>query len=183
MLPRSYKTEGIVLKRKNVSEADKIITLYTKDFGRLQVKAVGVRKITSRRAAAIEPFNLIKLTLHKGRGMPILTEVETLDVFQSLKEDLQKVGFAYHLCELVDGLCPENVENEHIFSMLKDIFSKLSKEKEIFLLINRFEVELLILLGYWPKNKPSERLDTQFLIETLLEKKLKTKRMLSRLKG
>src|SRR3990167_4660571 len=106
---RTYKTEGIIIKRKNFGEADRIITVLTRNHGKIQVKATGVRKIQSRRSSHVELLNHASLFIYKGRGsLPILTEAETIDSFQDIKNDLTKVGFAYHICELIDGLCAEN---------------------------------------------------------------------------
>jgi len=104
---RNLKVDGIILKRKNVGEADRILTVFTKQFGKLSIKAAGVRKIASRRASHIELLNLVQMGLYKGQGMHVLTEAVSTESFSSIKADLTKVGFAYHICELVDGLCPE----------------------------------------------------------------------------
>ncbi|PIZ97846.1 MAG: DNA repair protein RecO, partial [Candidatus Levybacteria bacterium CG_4_10_14_0_2_um_filter_35_8] len=53
----SYKTEGIVIKRRNLGEADKILTIFTKRYGKIQVKAPGIRKINSRRSPHVELLN------------------------------------------------------------------------------------------------------------------------------
>src|SRR5579859_8022976 len=104
---RQLIAEGIVLKRRNIGEADRILTVLTRSFGKMSIKAIGVRKITSKRSSHIEPLNHVILSLYKGKAMPVLTEITTKESFSDIKQDLQKIGFAYHLCELVDGLCPE----------------------------------------------------------------------------
>jgi len=71
---RGFKTEGIVLKRRNFGEADRILTVFTKDRGKISVLAKGVRRITSRRAGNVELLNRVSIFLHQTRGMPILTE-------------------------------------------------------------------------------------------------------------
>src|SRR5690349_12925667 len=108
---RNIKSEGIIIKRKNLGEADRLITVITPHLGKLTIKATGVRKITSRRSAHIELLNHAALHLYKGKGMHVLTEVKMIDDHSKIKKDFTKVGFAYHLCELVDGLCPEEQEN------------------------------------------------------------------------
>src|SRR6476659_9965850 len=98
---RNFRTEGIVIKRKNYGEADRIITILTRDYGKLAVKASGVRKITSRRSSHIELLNHVSLGLYKGNAFPVLTEAKMVDDFAAVKNDFTKVGLAYHLCELV----------------------------------------------------------------------------------
>jgi len=123
---RNFKTEGIIIRRRNFNEADRILTVMTRDYGKLQIKASGVRKITSRRAAHVELLNHTVLHLYKGKMFALLTEAKMLDDFSEVKTDFDKVGLAYHLCELVDGLCPENQENSAVYFLLLKTLSILS---------------------------------------------------------
>lgn len=179
---RAYKTEGIIIKRKNFGEADRIVTVLTKHQGKIQLKATGVRKITSRRSSHIELLNHSVIYIYKGRGnLSILTEVQTIEDFSSIKDDLVKIGFAYHLCELIDGLCPENQENYAVFSLFSETLKRLSSAEDLVSVIHEFEVELLTLLGFWPNNRPIENTNTQYIIENILERRLKSKSFLSKM--
>ncbi|MCL5020033.1 MAG: DNA repair protein RecO [Patescibacteria group bacterium] len=92
---RSFKAEGIIIKRKNFGEADRIITVLTRNQGKIQIKAAGVRKIQSRRSPHVELLNHSILFIYKGRGnLPVLTEAQTVNSFQDIKNDLTKTGFA-----------------------------------------------------------------------------------------
>lgn len=180
---KNFKTEGIIIRRRNIGEADKLLTVMTKDNGKLTVKAAGVRRIRSRRSPHVELLNLSLLHLYKGPGIPVLTEATTIDSFPLIKQDLGKVGYAYHICELIDGLCPEYQENEQVYYLLKNTLSKLEKTEEVKDIIHQFEVQLLTMLGFWrvPSQIPTERVNTQSIIENLLERKLKSKQILSQL--
>lgn len=176
---KTFIVEGIVLKRRNVGEADRILTVLTRNSGKMSIKAVGVRKIASKRSSHIEPLNHTFMAIYKGKGMPILTEVTTKESFADLKKDLTKIGFAYHLCELVDGLCPEGQENAGVFDLLRNVLSDLSGEVSLAERIHEFEVGLLTMLGYWSES--SRNLNTAYVIESILERKLKTMRILPKL--
>lgn len=179
---RSFRTEGIIIKRKNFGEADRIITVFTKKSGKIQIKATGVRKIQSRRSPHIELLNYCVLYLYKGRGsLPVLTEVQSIESFQEIKNDLTKVGFAYHLCELIDGLCPENQENFSVFNLFFNTLHCLSIDKDIVSIVHEFEVELLTLLGFWPKGRTVKNVNIEYIIENILERHLKSKSILSKL--
>ena len=128
---RNFRTEGIVIKRRNFNEADRILTVMTRDYGKIQIKAAGVRKITSRRSAHIELLNHTILHLYKGNTFSILTEAKMLDDFSEIKENFDKVGLAYHVCELIDGLCPENQENRNVFFLLQRTLQKLSQQSDV----------------------------------------------------
>lgn len=175
---RSYKTEGIVIKRRNVGEADRIITIFSKKEGKIKVKAVGVRKISSRRGSHIELLNYCEMSLYKGRGMPILTEVSIKDNFSEVKDDLGRIGYAYHLCELVEGLCAEGQESKEIFDLLEVTLKKLKKADDSKELIRDFELKLLSLLGFY--RGEDIKVDITLLIERILERKLKSRQLLPR---
>lgn len=179
---QSFKCEGIIIKRKNYSEADRIITVFTKQHGKLQIKASGVRKITSRRSPHIELLNHSFLTLHLSKGYPILTEAQSVESFSEIKSDLTKIGLAYHLCELIDGLCPEGQEQEAVFYLFKKTLEQLVKEESVAVVIHAFEVELLSQLGYWQgQAELSASLDTNSFIENIIERKLKSKGIFAKL--
>jgi len=174
---RSFKTEGIIIKRRNFNDADRVLTVFTKEQGKIQVKAVGVRKITSRRSSHIELLNHTVLSLYRGPSFIVLTEAQTLQTYPELKNDLLKIGFAYHICEVIDGLCPEHQEQKAVFQLLCQTLHKLRFEVEITSLIHEFEISLLTLLGYWDNTK-NMNINTHQFIENILERKLKSKRML-----
>lgn len=176
---KQLQVDGIVIKRRNFGEADRILTLFTKKFGKISVKATGVRKITSRRSSHIELLNYSQFSLYHGRSLPIVTEVTTKNDHAGLKADLTKIGFAYHICELIDGLCADNQENFRVFSLLTTTLERLCKENDIVSIIHEFEIELLTRLGFYRQNE-SQSFNTTAYIEQILERKLKTRKMLHR---
>ncbi len=170
---RSFKTEGIIIKRRNYGEADRLLTVLTKNNGKIQVKATGIRRIPSRRSAHVELLNHSTLGLYRGRSYAVLTEAEAIDNFSSIKNNLEKIGHAYHLCELIDGLCPENQENTRVFFLLKNTLNNLSLDYPVS--IPEFEIELLSILGYLDKDEVfTQRFDMRLFIENILERKLKS---------
>lgn len=175
---RNYKTEGIVIKRRDAGEADRLLTIFTPRYGKLSIKAPGVRKITSRRSSHIEPFTHSLFTLYKGKAAPIATEVQTINHFAPLRIDLEKVGYAYHVCELIDGLCPDSQEQPGVFSLLKETLERIGSETLCLDAVATFEKQLLAMLGF--TTPLAAETDTTAFIEQLLERRLKTRRMLYR---
>ncbi len=149
-----FKTEGIVLKRRNFGEADRILTVFSKDKGKIAVVAKGVRRITSRRAGNVELLNRVVIYLHQGKGMPILTEATSLDTYQKLKEDLTLSTYAYHIIELMDKLTAENQENGILYEHLVEVLKRLEKNPRQ-ILIRAFEVKILSVLGFIDFNSKS----------------------------
>ncbi len=174
--PRVYKTEGIILKRKNVGEADRIVTVFTKEYGKLRLIAKGIRKIASRRAPHLEVFTQVILMVHTGRSMESITEVTTLQAFESLRENLTRVSLAYYLCDLVDSLMPEKQEQEEIYDLLFHALSGLQTVEDAVLYSHSkaFTLELLWALGFLPRNKSLNGVRLQEFIETITERKLKS---------
>lgn len=176
------KAEGIVIKRRNFGEADRILTVLTKEQGKIQIKAIGVRRITSRRSPHVELLNHCNITLYKGRILPILIEAQSIDSYRIIKDDLTKVGFAYHICELLDGLCAENEENNAVFGLTQQVLARLTTDENIATVIHEFEVELLTTLGFWNRSQLSnQNFDTHHYIENILERKLKSHNMFSKM--
>lgn len=178
---RNFKTEGIIIKRRNYKDADRILTVLTKTHGKIYVRAAGVRKITSRRSGHIELLNHCVLTLYQGNAFPVLTEVTALNNFSEIKTDLTRMGQAYHLCELIDGLCPENQENVRVFSLLNEALAKMCDTEQDKEVINRFEMQLLETLGYGHEANFAQAFDSQDFIENILERKLKSRTIFSKL--
>ncbi len=185
---RNFKTEGIIIKRRNYKDSDRTLTVLTKTHGKIYVRAAGVRKITSRRAGHIELLNHSILTLYQGNASPVLTEAATINNFSGVKNDLANMGLAFHLCELVDGLCPENQENIRAFFLLKETLDKLCSTENKKTIVNEFEVQLLTILGYSIKAnfvtapEPDQTgLDRQSFIENILERKLKSRNIFAKL--
>ena len=177
---RTFKETGIILKRRNVGEADRILTVLTQNLGKIKVKAPGVRRILSRRSPHIEPLNLSILTLYKSSSasFPILTEAAPLERFASIKKDLKLIGFAYYLCELVSSLCPQNQENREVFFLLKNTLFRLTDGNNSLSLVSYFEKELLSSLGFWKEASLLKTKDSKEVIEGILERRLKTLRIL-----
>ncbi|MEK7164004.1 MAG: DNA repair protein RecO, partial [Patescibacteria group bacterium] len=115
----SYTDEGIVIKRHNFGEADKIITLYTKSHGKITLMARGIRKLISKRAGSLDLFNKVIFQGVSGRGeMDTLTEVKLLTDFSNWKKHLGRVNIAYQLCEMIDKLTPDRQPHPEIYSIL-----------------------------------------------------------------
>ena len=85
--PRVYKTPAIVLRQRKLGDTDKILTLYTANLGKLEAVVKGVRKTRSRLAGHVEPLTQATFMLAKGKSLDIVTQVETIESFQPLRDD------------------------------------------------------------------------------------------------
>lgn len=179
---RNYSSIGFVIARKNVKEGDRILILFTKDFGKISVIAKGARKIKSRKRGSIEMFNLIKFSATKSHGLDIITEVEVLDSFDKLRNSLNKISVAYYFCEVIGRVTQEDQKHSEIYEILKNYFSKLLITNKLKDLRLKFIEETLISLGFWPQNK--KIINQDLVLESIIERKINSvrvgKRMLQR---
>lgn len=141
------KIEGIILKRRNLGEADRILTVFSKQKGKISVLAKGVRRITSRRAGSVELLNRVSMYLHQAKSFLILTEAESIETFPKLKEDLTLSTYAFHIIELVDKLTAENQENINLYEHLLNVLQRLSRNPRQ-ILVRAFEAKILSNSGF-----------------------------------
>lgn len=180
-MSRTFKTEGIILKRINYGEADRILTIYTKHYGKVRAIAKGVRKMTSRKGGNVEAFNHATLFFVRGKNLDILTEVEVINSFKDWRKDLRKVGLAYYFCELVDKLTPDGQTNRPVFELLRGVLAKIGKENTSELVRN-FEEKLLEELGFGvPEVLKNASGSLKSYIETVTERKITSPKILRKL--
>jgi DNA repair protein RecO (recombination protein O) len=147
----SFRVEGVVLRHADWGETDRLLTLYTRERGKLRAIAKGARKIRSRKAGHLEPFTRVTLQLARSHDLPIVTQADTLDAYLPIHENLVKTGQAAYIVELLDRFTYEDdTENHGIFRLLTEVLTRLEKELDPWLAIRYYEVRLLDLLGYRP---------------------------------
>lgn len=180
---QAYSVQAVILKRKNIGEADRILTLFTKEFGKLRVLAKGIRKISSRRGPHLEVFGFVKLFLHKGKTWDTVTETETIDQFSLLRKKLGRITLAYYLSELVDSLLPEKQEHRDVFLLLTDTLKTLNHPHSVNLpeLRDQFSLTLLHALGFLRRENVLEGERLEQYIESIIEKRLKTPKIIHQL--
>lgn len=151
---KGIKVEGIILKRRNLGEADRILTVFSNQKGKISVLAKGVRRITSRRSGNVELLNRVSMFFHQAKTFLILTEASSIDTFENLKNDLILSTVAFHIMELVDKLTAENQENRIVYEDLVNVLQRLSKNPRQ-ILIRAFEVKILSNLGFMTFRNPA----------------------------
>lgn len=149
--PRVYKTPAIVLRQRRLGDADKIVTLYTASYGKLDAVAKGVRRLTSRLAGHVEPLNHGAYLLARGRSLDIITQAQAIETFQPLRDDLDRLSRALYAAELVDRATEERAENFALYRLLLDTLRRLAQRDDLDLVLRFFEMSLLGQLGYRPE--------------------------------
>jgi len=149
----TFSSEGIILKRVDFGEADRLITIFTKNKGKITSIAKGIRRIKSRRGGHVDLLNKAKLFFAESKGLPILTEAEVINTYKNLKNDLKKVGHAYYLAELTHQFFQDQQNNYKVYDILSESLGLLdtdSKDKAENI-VRSFEIKILNFAGYSPQ--------------------------------
>ena len=143
----SIKTRGVVIKRMNYGEADRILTVFTERLGKVKVLAKGVRKITSKMAGSLEPYNLLGLELHEGKTFYTVTSVQIIECLDCDKK-LSISSQAVYLAEIIDKVFEEGEKNIKSFEIFTDCLRSIGLGNE--LLLRLFELQILQEAGFKP---------------------------------
>lgn len=107
MKSKTFSVIGIVLKRVNVGETDRIVNLLTQEFGKITVVAKGVRKMSSSKRAYLEPGNIIKAFCVETKSLPLLTQATLIEDCSKMKQDLSAFRSLTQLLEIFEKLFVE----------------------------------------------------------------------------
>jgi len=147
---RSYKTRAIVLRARNLGEADKIFTLFTDARGKLDAVAKGVRRAKSHVAGRLEFASEAFLTMHRGRNLDIIVSADIVRSRFASVVDPGAFATAHLLVELVEAFCEPDMQMADVYALLGGALSALSWAGEPAAIVPRFELRLLDLLGFAP---------------------------------
>jgi DNA repair protein RecO (recombination protein O) len=148
---RTYRTEAIVLKRSDFGEADRLLTLYSKELGKIRAIAKGARKPQSRKTGHVELFMRSKFLIAKGRNLDIVTQAEMIDPYVLLRSDLMRVTHASYAVELLDRFTVEEDRHTGVYSLLSESLTYLSETDDLDLATRYYELHLMSLTGFRPR--------------------------------
>ncbi len=149
--PRVYSTPAIVLRQRKLGDADKIVTLYTAAIGKVDVVAKGVRKSRSRLAGHVEPLTQASFQLAQGKSLDIVTQVETIEPFQVLRADLDRLSRALYVCELLDKFTEPREPHIELYHLLLETLRRLCERADLDVPVRFFEMAILDIMGYRPE--------------------------------
>lgn len=148
------KTEGIIIRRFNSGEFDKLLVVYTKEFGKILVKAKSLRKKAAKLKETLELFNHIHVMLARGKSMDTIAGAMIIESFPNIRSNLLSLAVVYYMFDLIDKLIAAPEKDERIWHLLSKALFFLEEKKRnsptIKKLLNRFEYNLISYLGYRP---------------------------------
>lgn len=134
-----------------LGEADRLVTLFTPDKGKIRVVARGVRRSKSRMRGHLEQLSHVRLSVAHGRSLDVVSESETLDSFRKLRENLYLVSTAIFMTELIDAFSSEESASQLEFNLLMSVLHVLPEVGSTIQLITYFEAKLLGIAGFGPE--------------------------------
>jgi DNA repair protein RecO (recombination protein O) len=144
-----YRDQGVVLRTIRLGEADRIVSVLTRGRGKVRAVAKGVRKTKSRFGARLEPLSHVALLLYEGRELDVVTQVEALEQFRVVREDLDRLAKGHTLLEAADQVAQEHERNPPLYRMLVGALRTLAVTPSA-LVAPAFFWKLLSLEGFHP---------------------------------
>lgn len=148
---RLYRVEAIVIRRRDWGEADRLLTLYTRERGKIQAVAKGARKPTSRKAGHVELFTRARLLIARSRSIDIVTQAETVEAYRQLRASLERSTLAHYCAELLDRFTGEAESDRALFDLLAAALAWLCQAEDLRLVTRYYELCLLEMAGFRPE--------------------------------
>lgn len=167
---RTSLLTAIIIATTPYGEADRLVTFFSREMGKMTGIAKGVRKVTSRKRGALEVFNLVKLQITNSQTLGVITEVELTSGNSSLRSDLKKIAVAYFFCDVVHKIMPEREPNNEVFSLLQESLIALENDIHTKNLKTSFIWEILELTGFITDSRP--HINPQQILQEVLERDL-----------
>ena len=149
--PRSWRSEAVVLRQRPIGDADKVCVLLTPGQGRVEAVARGVRKPKSKLAGHVAEITRGQFQLAQGRDLFVITGAQTTDAFTALHDDVERLGRAAEICELVDRSTEFDVPGRIVFDLLCTGLAALCKLPEPAAAGFWFALRYLDAQGYRPE--------------------------------
>ena len=149
----SYNATSLVLHRIDFGEYDRMLTLFTREKGKVSAVAKGARRASSRLSGATELFVQARLQLGVGRNVDIVTQCEIERSFTALREDLQRLTRATYFCELLDRFTGDRDEaaSQDLFDLTIGALLLLQRASDYLDgVVHAYELQLLATVGYAP---------------------------------
>ncbi len=150
-----YRSRAFTLKKSNQAEANQLLTVYTKEFGRIEVLARAIRKTSSKLRSGVELFYLSEIEFIQGKAYKTLTDAILVDSFKNIRKDLAKTTIAFKISQLFNNLIKEEEKNDKIWQLLSRVFIKLNCRHQAphmpYLIYYYLFWNLFALIGYYPE--------------------------------
>ena len=142
---------ALVLRSREYGEGHRLITLFSREAGKICAVARGVQKPRAKLAGALQHFALLQVQLARGRRFDVITQVRVLDAFYGLRANYDAFAHANYFAELFDAALEEHQAHPALFDLLGDVLHRLLDGADMDLLARYLEINLVAMLGYLPQ--------------------------------
>lgn len=144
------KVDGIILKTQDYGETHKLITIFSKRFGKITALARGAKKPKSRMAAVTQPFIYAQFFIYYSTGLSTIQQGEIIDSFRKIREDIVKTAYTAYVMELTDKLLDQNKQDAYLFDQLLQTVEWISENDAVDFPIMMYEMKLFTAGGFAP---------------------------------
>lgn len=126
-----YRTQGVFVNKKNWGENDQLFTVYTKDFGKINIIGKSIRKIKSKLRPGAELFYFSEIEFIQGKRVKTLTDARAIDKFKNIKQSFKKTTIAHKFFNNLDKLINEQEPNIEIWDLIISFLNRLNNSQVI----------------------------------------------------
>ncbi len=148
----NYVTDAINLKSYNLSDADKIIVLYSKDKGLLRGVAKGLKKPQSKLGARMDLLAANNLTMIKGKSIDRICQAQSLNLFKNIRQDMNKLLYSSYITEMVAHFGVEDdPSSKEIYELLYKALNRIDKgenRRETLIAVIKFQLKMMLIEGF-----------------------------------
>ena len=147
------KTDAVVLKSMNYRDSSKIVTFYTRRFGKIKCLAKGARELKSKFGAGLQPITTVSLVLYKKehRELQLVSQCDAVKTYRSVHSDLERMAVALAVLELVNQLMHDEEENAALYDLLTETLDEIERaKKNVLNLWLAFQIRCASIFGFTP---------------------------------
>ncbi|KUG04335.1 dna recombination and repair protein reco [hydrocarbon metagenome] len=145
-----YQSRSIILRTSDLREADKIVSLFSEQEGKISAVARGVKKPKSSLRVCVQPFCHSLLYFSSGRELDLITQGKLIEFYGNTREDMQRMLYAVYIMELLDKSLMERMPLRELYIHTLQVLEYMNQWGINPLIIRSFELKLLMCLGYTP---------------------------------
>ena len=164
----NYKTKAISLKTAPFAEADKLVTLFTREQGKIRAIAKGARRVPSRLGGRVETFTYADYFIAKGRSLDIISQCQVIETFQGVREHPEALPAGLYMLKLVDSGTVEGQPHPELFDLLLESLFRLKHKQNARRIAKDFEKQFVMLEGIF-----KEGVDPQYSLSEHIGKDLR----------
>lgn len=177
---RYKKLTGIILKKQNYREADQIVTIWTKELGKVRVLARSSRLPKSKLNYSLQDLSLVDIEATGSKHLPTLINARVSNIFKGIRQDLVKIGAGLYSAELMLKMTGDEHLNLRAFNTLNNFLERLEQPgTEVFDLLDEFCLDLMSALGFKAPDQIKSHKQIKDFIESILEREIKSELVLN----